>query len=407
MTGQTNVPARGGRTATGRAPCRPRIFVLLDYYIPGFKSGGPLRTIANMVERLGERFDFYILTRDRDATDQAPYPDVPVDAWTRVGNAQVWYASPGGLSLGAIRRRVAEVQPDLVYLNSFFASITLRLLTLRRLGLLPRVPVVLAPRGEFSSGALRLKAPKKRSFIAAARATGLYAGLTWQASAELEAAEIRATMGRVPLQIAPDIPSSLGPEGPAAPPKAPGALRLVFLSRIAEKKNLHLLLELLPRLRGEVDLDIYGPVREPAYWGRCEALIAVLPQTVRAIYHGPIEHAEVATALAAAHVFVLPTLGENFGHAILEALAAGRPALISDQTPWRELEARGSGWDLPLVDERWREILQRLVDMGQDEYNRWARGARRHAAMFVAAPTIVEATANLFANAIQSHRLQL
>jgi glycosyltransferase involved in cell wall biosynthesis len=400
MRPTSSAPARGGQAAARNGARRPKILVLLDYYIPGFKSGGPLRTIANMVERMGDRFDFRVLTRDRDATDTVPYPGVPADGWTPVGQAQVCYASPGELGAMAIRRRVAEVSPDLIYLNSFFSSLTVRTLALRRAGLLPSIPVVLAPRGELSPGALRLKALKKRPFLVAARSLGLYSGVTWQASAELEATEIRRAVGAVAVRIAPDIPAPLGSEGPPAPLKRPGAMRIVFLSRIAEKKNLHMLLALLPQLRGEVDLAIYGPVREEGYWARCQELIAALPPGISAQHHGPVEHAEVGAALASGHVFVLPTLGENFGHAILEALAAGRPALISDRTPWRDLEARGSGWDLPLDDKLWLATLQRLVDMGQDEYNRWSRGARRHAARFVAAPALVEANVELFTAAI-------
>lgn len=378
----------------------PRILTLLDYYIPGYKSGGPLRTIANMVERIGDRFAFRVLTRDRDATDSAPYPDRPADTWIPVGKAQVWYASPGGLSAGAIRRRVAEVMPDAIYLNSFFSPLTVRLLALRRLGLIPAVPVVIAPRGEFSPGALRLKAPKKRAYIAAARAAALYANLIWQASAPREADEIRRVMGAVETVVAPDIPAPLSIAAAPPPAKRPGALRLVFLSRVAEKKNLHFLLELLPRLRGAVELEIYGPLREPAYWARCQALIAALPPSTSVSYKGPVVHEEVAEALARAHVFCLPTLGENFGHAILEALAVGRPVLVSDQTPWHDLEARGAGWDLPLDAHRWVEQLQRLIDMGPAEYEEWPRGAKRYAVAFSAAPATVEATVALFEHAL-------
>lgn len=65
-------------------------------------------------------------------------------------------------------------------------------MTLRRLGLLPLVPVILAPRGEFSPGALGLKAWKKRPYIELTRMIGLHRGITWQASSEREAGDIRA-----------------------------------------------------------------------------------------------------------------------------------------------------------------------------------------------------------------------
>lgn len=379
---------------------RPRVLVLLDYYLPGYKSGGPLRTIGNMVARIGDRLDFRILTRDRDATDTEPYSGVRVGAWNDVGGARVFYAAPGGLTARAIRARVAEASPDLIYVNSLFSALAVSFLGLRRAGLVPRTPVVLAPRGQLSPGALSLKGAKKQAYLAASRAARLYDGLLWQASSEAEASEIRGVMGSVPVHVAPNIPEPLAAAPPPAPAKRPGSMRLVYLSRIAEKKNLHFLLELLPLVADvTVELEIYGPVREPAYWARCQALLAGMPPRVTARYHGPCEHDQVARALGDGHAFVLPTLGENFGHAILEALAAGRPALIGDATPWRGLEARRAGWDRPLEPGLWLAALQQLAAMDQAEYDAWAHGARRHAVAFVTAPEVVEANLALFERA--------
>lgn len=377
------------------------IFVLLDYYIPGFKSGGPLRTIENTVARLGDRFRFAIFTRDRDATDTRPYPGVRVDAWSQVGKAEVYYAGPAGLSAAAIARRAAEARPDALYLNSFFSPLTMRALLLRRLGRLPAVPVIIAPRGEFSPGALRLKAVKKRAFMSVALPLGLYGGLIWQATSAEELGDIRREVGRrAEVLLAPNLPSPAPRPSALTPPKEPGTLRLVFLSRVAEKKNLHFLLEVLCRARGDVELAIYGPVREEAYWRRCQEVIARLPADVRVEYRGPVEHERVGEALAGAHCFVLPTLGENFGHAIYEALAAGCLPLVSDQTPWRDLEARRLGWDLPLEQpDRWFDAIQRCVAMGEAEYRSWSDSARRFAAAYAAAPEAEEANVALFSRA--------
>ena len=47
---------------------------------------------------------------------------------------------------------------------------------------------------------------------------------------------------------------------------------------------------------------------------------------------------------------------------ILEAWAAGLPVVISDRTPWRDLESQGVGWDLPLDNpQRWIEVLDHLI----------------------------------------------
>src|SRR5208283_1031370 len=123
-----------------------------------------------------------------------------------------------------------------------------------------------------------------------------------------------------------------------APRKAPGSLRLISLSRVSPKKNLLGALGMLRGVTGEVEFDIYGPAEDPDYWTKCAAAIHALPRNIRVRMHPAVNHFEVARLFSQYHLFYCPTLGENYGHVISEALAAGCPALISDRTPWRGLE---------------------------------------------------------------------
>ena len=99
---------------------RPIILCFVAHYLPGYRSGGPVRTITNLVDHLGDEFDIRIVTRDRDFLEDQSYPDVWVDDWNTVGNAQVFYASTGMLSLPLIARLLRQTPHDLLYLNSFF-----------------------------------------------------------------------------------------------------------------------------------------------------------------------------------------------------------------------------------------------------------------------------------------------
>jgi glycosyltransferase involved in cell wall biosynthesis len=82
-------------------------------------------------------------------------------------------------------------------------------------------------------------------------------------------------------------------------------------------------------------------------------------------------------------LFLIPTLGENFGHVIFESLAVGCPVLISDRTPWRGLEEKGVGWDVPLGDvARFRAILQECVDMDSEAYASLSQRARGYAVQY-------------------------
>jgi glycosyltransferase involved in cell wall biosynthesis len=379
-----------------------KVFVLLEYYLPGYKAGGPLRTVSNMVDQLHDQFEFWIVTRDRDYADVVPYDGITVNSWNQVGKAKVYYASPGAISLKTLRRLLADVVPDAIYLNSFFSPLSRRYLAWRRLGLVPDVPVVLAPRGELSPGVLQLKAVKKKFYIWVAQRLRLYDSLTWQASAAQEVADIRLVCGHDPrVYIAPDLASlDLVYAAPktSRPDKVVGQARLVFLSRIVPKKNLSYALQVLQQIRGDVKLDIYGPIEDMDYWHLCQHLMHnAMPPNIQVVYCGEVAHAAVARVLSDYHFFVLPTMGENFGHAILEALAFGCPVVISDQTPWRELTEQGVGWDISLADvDSWRAVLQQCVDMDHAAYVRMSAQSVEAARQWITQNAIVEQNTQLF-----------
>lgn len=335
--------------------------VFASYYLPGYKAGGPIQSLANLVSQLGDDMAFRIVTADRDAGDIAPYADIKPGAWLQVGKAQVRYLAPDERRLGTIARILSETPHDLLFLNSFFdPKFTTLPLLARRLNLAPRKPVLLAPRGEFSPGALELKAWKKRGFMSLARLVGLYRQVHWLASTEQEAADIRREFGGSGISIASDLPSANW-ASLRRQPRTPGApLRVVFLSRISPMKNLDFALRVLGKVGVPVVFDIFGPKEDTDYWKRCMALAAKVPDCVKVSYRGSLTPPEVIETLAQYDLFFLPTKGENFGHVIAEAILAGTRLLISDQTPWRALAASEVGYDLPLHDiERYVRAIER------------------------------------------------
>ncbi|AVA13630.1 glycosyltransferase [Sphingopyxis sp. MG] len=328
----------------------PSILIFVSAYLPGYKGGGPIQSIANLIDRLGGEFNFRIVAADRDLGDALPYPGVRPLVWHQIGKAQVMYLRPNQRGFSSIARILRETPHDLLYLNSFFdphfSSIPL---LAQYLGVSPRKRVLLAPRGEFSEGALRLRAAKKRLFMAVTRTIGLHRDLIWQATALPEVEDISRVIRGADVRLIPNLPRPKQDIERVA--RAPGLpLRIVFLSRISPKKNLLFALNVLERVRTPVDFTIYGPHEDATYWDRCAAVIDALPSHVRVNDAGPLEPTQVAHALAAHDLFFLPTLGENYGHVIAEALEAGLRLLLSDQTPWRGLEGEGVGYDLPLSD---------------------------------------------------------
>jgi glycosyltransferase involved in cell wall biosynthesis len=369
---------------------RPTILILLGAYLPGYKAGGPIRSIVNLVDAFGDEFAFRIVTSDRDHNSRSPYPDVPTREWVRVGKADVMYLPPRYASLPSIIRIIRQTNPDVLYINSLFSPIySILPMALRWLRLIRPRMVLLAPRGELSSGALRLKAWKKFPFRKLARLAGLHRSTLWHASTEYEAQDILreffgsdvAVAEPLPVRTACDLPDrATKSDLVARGRKAAGTLRIAFLSRISPKKNLDGALSMLSGLRGDILFSIYGPVEDDGYWEKCQAAIRRLPAHVRVEYRGEVAHDRVSEVLASNDLFFLPTHGENYGHVIAEALAAGCPVLISDQTAWRNLEEKGVGWDLPLHDpERFQAALQRCIEMEPDAFQEFSNRARQYA----------------------------
>lgn len=372
-----------------------KILTLSDFYLPGYKGGGIMRTLCNMVDRLSEDFRFKVITRDRDMGDSKPYPSISDDAWHRIGEAEVFYLPPRKRTLRELRRLIRATPHDALYLNGCFSrTFTIRPLILRRLGLIPRSPLVLAPRGEFSPGAMRIKGLRKRVYLSVTKALGLYQDVVWQASSEYEEADVRCWIGAgASVTVLPEMPPPVDPveEPPPRSQKLPGRLEVLFLSRVSRKKNLDGALRMFEGMEGEISFNIYGPLEDEEYWSDCQEIARRLPKNVRVSYRGVVEYERVGEVMRAHDLFFMPTFGENFGHVILEALLAGSPVLISDQTPWRGLREKGVGWDLPLNNtEPFRAVLRRCVAMDAEEHGAWVRRAYAYGLGQARDQTVVE-----------------
>jgi len=100
---------------------KKKILCFADYYLPGYKAGGPIQSIVNLVENLSDEFEFDIICNDHDLLDRQPYPNVKIDEWNAVSKARVFYASRKSLNFKIIKKLLNETKYDLLYFNSFFS----------------------------------------------------------------------------------------------------------------------------------------------------------------------------------------------------------------------------------------------------------------------------------------------
>jgi len=353
---------------------KTRVLTFVGHYLPGFKSGGILRSVQNTVSRLHSELEFLIVTRDHDVGDKIPYPDVKRDQWQVVGNSEVYYLGSGSASFGRICELINNTPHDVIHLNSFFDPLTVKVLFGKKTGkITANTPVILSPRGEFAWASLKIKFLKKLVYISVSRFFRFFDEIVWHASSEHEKEDIINVMnvGSERIRIAKDIAISTPYDECEHNSVARGAeepLRIIFLSRISPEKNLDYALRVLSQVHANITFDIYGIIENAPYWEKCRRYIDNLPDNISVSYRGPVDPALVVKTFSAYDLFFFPSGGENYGHVIAESLAAGTQVLISRNTPWRDLKDRGFGWDVDLKDTNlFVEVIDSTARMSRDQ----------------------------------------
>ena len=201
--------------------------------------------------------------------------------------------------------------------------------------------LVISPRGTLSKWALSVSAQIKRIFWPLVQRPALRHATCFHATCESEFEDIRRAGFAQPVCIIPN-----GIDVPKLEKRAPdGRRKLLFLGRIHPIKGVDLLLHAWravgPRFP-DWELLVAGP-DDRGYLPRMKALAAEL-NLQRVAFCGPLYGEEKLRAYREAELYVLPTHSENFGMTVVEALAAGTPAIVTRGAPWSGLEQHGAGW---------------------------------------------------------------
>ncbi|MCF6282042.1 MAG: glycosyltransferase family 4 protein [Candidatus Polarisedimenticolaceae bacterium] len=384
---------------------RVKILTFVSYYLPGFKAGGPVTTIQNLVALLGAEYEFMIVTRNHDHADPTPYQDVQVDHWNPLENTQVLYLPGKRSDIFSIYRLLTTIPYDVIYLNSFFDLKLSFIPNLIRKFFCSNRPVILAPRGEFSGGALSLNSRRKHTFIWLFKLLGLAKSITFQASSVHEKEDIKRALNISDncIKIASDLPTTIQKHDTRE--EDTDQLKVIFLSRISPMKNLQFAIQTLQLVSSPTTFNIYGPQEDQRYWQQCEALLNELPENVQWRYCGIAQPSSVKSILASHDLMFLPTLGENYGHVIAESISVGTSVLISDCTPWRELQSKGFGWDFNLEHQHvFAEKIEAFAQLTLPQREQVRQRVLGQAADFLCTPEQIEDNYKLFEHALQQKK---
>ncbi len=361
---------------------KKRLLVSIDWYEPAFKAGGPIRSCVNLAGQLSPFYDIYILTGNKDLGSESLLSGVEFNCWVHhAPGIQVWYGDPGKMNVHFIKSMINSLAPDFIYLNSMFSKLfTLNVITAHRQSK-SLAKLILAPRGMLKPSALAVKPLKKKIFFFIVKLLNTYNKVHFHATNAEEAGEVKKIFSNAMVSIADNFPAAIAASYTFLSKNA-GQLKLILVGRIHPIKNIDFLLQQLSFITGKVQLDIIGVQEHPEYFQSCLSIVEKLPKDISVQFKGELPHQLLSKTLNEHHLFVLPTTGENFGHAIAEALGIGRPVLISDQTPWRNLAANNAGWDYPLSSPLlFQQALQEAVNWNQDTFNKHCAGALAFANM--------------------------
>jgi len=377
---------------------KKKLLILIEWFSPGYKAGGPIQSCVNMCIALKESYAIYVLTTDTDHGETMPYTDVTVNEWglhNDVG-VQVFYMEKQKASYQQLAYQIKQIDADFVCINLLFSPMfALYPLWLKHTKKI-NGQLVISPRGSLYDSAISLKWYKKKPLLFILKSLGFYRQVIFHATNKREKEAVLKYFPNNKIGIADNLPDILLPPF-VSNEKTAGSLRCIFVARIVPIKNLLFLIELLAAVQQTVTLTIVGPIENEAYWLACEKAIEKLPAHITINYIGAKKNAELLGLLQQHHLFVLPTTGENFGHAIFESFRAGRPVLISDQTPWVNLAQQGIGWDLPLTDKpAFINALEAAAAWNQEQYDSFALAAYTYASNFIHNPSLIQPYHQLF-----------
>ena len=323
-----------------------KILVFYDHFYPAWKAGGPVQSIANLVRLLGGGYQFFIVCKPHEMGEHTPLAGIMANEWNNwEGMASVYYRTYSNGARQPLAALIDAVAPDVIFINGLF-SLHFNLLPLRAAlnyaGKHQRVKVIVSARGMLHPGALSQKPLKKQLFLQLFKLLGWHRKVCWHATDTEELGYIHQVFGTaIRGGVAGNFPNLL--PCAAHPAKQPGQLVMATIALVSPMKNHLLVLKALQRVKARVQWYIYGPLKDPDYWQQCTSVIRQLPAHIQVVYQGPVEPSQVQQVMQQFQLFIMPSKSENFGHALLEALSAGKPVITTTTTPFAALNAAGAG----------------------------------------------------------------
>lgn len=378
------------------ATSKPCLLTFIDWYTPAYKAGGPIRSVSNMAGLIAKDFDIYIYTGNKD-----------IDG-TKINKTEnLWHEGLFGEKILYNKRptfytlkQFIKKHPDVNFHINGIYSLRFSILPLIYLKLLKlSSKTTISPRGMLGTGALGIKPFKKKIYLALAKLLGLYHNIKWHATSVEEKENILTQIGRKSsVDIIQNIPSKISKEIYQIEKKK-GSLKMISISRVVPIKKFEIIIESLilhPVSDITIEWTIYGPIEDPEYKAMLSEKASRIPYLNMA-FGGPINPNNISEMIRKNHLFCLPSANENYGHAIVESFTNACPVLISDRTPWLNLQTYKAGMDIPLTNKLdFSNAINFFANLNKEEWNTWQKGAYEFALKMYDKDKLREAYKTLF-----------
>lgn len=305
-----------------------RLLHVTPTYVPAWRYGGPIVSVHGLcraLARRGHAVSVYTTTVDGQSD-----LDVPVGVPQPVDGVAVHYFRCDGPRRlywsGALRAALtAQARThDLIHAHACFLMPPA---WAARAAVRAGRPYVFSPRGMLVPGLIaRRHATLKRAWIRLIDRRTLRQAAAVHVTSLVERDDLLAVVPGITRFAV--VANGVEVRAAAARRAADdGALRVLYLGRVSWKKGIDLAIRAVAAVPGAT-LAVVGNDEEglrPAL----ERLAAQLGIDQRVRWPGPRYGADRDAALDAADVLLLPSLSENFGNTVLEAMAAGVPVVCT------------------------------------------------------------------------------
>lgn len=357
------------------------LYIITEYFHPLSDAGGPIRSVENILNIFKD--DIRLITSANSHQGDPLPKTIKSDCFVKepITNTDLFYSQNSLKGYFHIITLIYKNRNHTFYINGLFIF---------RLCFIPAFlcnRIIISPRGMLMKSALGSKVFFKRIYIFLLKQI-ISKNAIWHATDHVEVLDIKRFFGsNANVQLISNIPvrPSLTHKHYT---KQQFNLRLVYYGLIVQKKGLINLIQTIKSLDFPVSLDIYGSVKDQAYWKLCQQQIKQNNSLSTFNYKGHANPANSQDILAGYDALVLLTKGENFGHSIYEALSVGTPVVISDKTPWIfEESPTPTGWVINFENNefdnlRLKQVLKDLYNMDNNTYSLCSANAHNYSLDF-------------------------